>query len=410
MRTLLFVVALLMSFACFSDEQSHEEHLKKMKKAFERVYEVTNGKTLSQQVNALEELSVEFADNKAVYDMLLQERGTTYSFLGQHNQALAAFDKRNLTLKNLYDKVKGLSMQNAVDAIVEKSAEHQIVMINEAHHVAQHRVLTYRLLKDLWEQGYRYLALETLSENAEKELADEYVSESAGYYTVEPVFANLILYAQQLGFQLVSYDYGSETFGGTEAREKSAAKNLREKIFDNNPDAKVIIHVGYSHINEDGWLAYYLKESLELDPFTINQTVIAEKSEKKFEPGTYTWLVENHVFDDPVVLTTNEGKLWSLSPEKYDVNVVWPRTKYSLNRPDWARLGRKLWPVDMSWCQQNFSCTVEVYRVGVEEEVPADRIMISSGNDASGVFISPSSTRIKVTSADGKILHTESLK
>ncbi|MCK7458352.1 hypothetical protein [Idiomarina aminovorans] len=209
MRTLLFIVALLMSFVCFSDEQSHEEHLKKMKKAFERVYEATNGKTLSQQINALEELSTEFADNEAVYDMLLQERGTTYSFLGQHNQALAAFDKRNLTPKNLHDKVKGLSMQNAVDAIVEKSVEHQIVMINEAHHVAQHRVLTYRLLKDLWEQGYRYLALETLSENAEKELADEYVSESAGYYTVEPVFANLILHARQLGFQLVSYDYGS---------------------------------------------------------------------------------------------------------------------------------------------------------------------------------------------------------
>ncbi|TDP38231.1 hypothetical protein DEU29_10583 [Idiomarina aquatica] len=410
MRTLFFVAALLTGFTCSADEQSHEEYIKEVNKAFDRVFEATNGKTLSQQINALKELSVEFADNEAVYDMLLQERGTTYSFIGQHQQALAAFDKRDSTPKKLHEEIKGLSIPNAVDAIVKKSAEHQIVMINEAHHIPQHRVLTYRLLEGLWEQGYRYLALEALSENAENEMAKEYVFEKAGFYTVEPVFANLLLHAQQLGFQLVSYDYGSEMQGGTEAREKSAAKNLREKIFDNTPDAKVIIHVGYNHINEDGWLAYYLKESLELDPLTINQTEIAEKSEKKFESETYTWLVENHSFDAPVLLMDSEQRFWSHNPEKYDVNVIWPRTEYSLNRPDWARLGRELMRVDMSWCEESYPCTVEVYRVGEDDEVPADRIVISTENEASGIFISPSSSQIKVTNVEGEVLHTESLE
>ncbi|RUO73179.1 hypothetical protein [Idiomarina ramblicola] len=410
MRTLFLVAALLTSFTCSADEQSHEEYIKEVNKAFDRVFEATDGKTLSQQVNVLKELSVEFADNEAVYDMLLQERGTTYSFIGQHQQALAAFDKRNSKPKNLYQEVKSLSTQNAVDAIVETSGEYQILMINEAHHVPQHRVLTYRLLKGLWEQGYRYLALEALSENAENELAKDYVSEKSGFYTVEPVFANLLVHAQQLGFQLVSYDYGSEMQGGTEAREKSAAKNLREKIFDNTPDAKVIIHVGYNHINEDGWLAYYLKESLELDPLTINQTEIAEKSEKKFESETYTWLVENHSFDAPVLLMDSERKFWSSAPEKYDVNVIWPRTEYSLNRPDWARLGRELMHVDISWCGESYPCTVQVYRLDGEDEVPTDRIVISTENEASGIFISPSSSQIKITNAEGEVLHTELLK
>jgi len=409
MRVSFLIAALLMSFACSADEESAKEYYEEVNKAFDRIHEATNGKTFSQQINALEGLSIEFSDNEAVYDNLLQMKGTTYSFMGLHQQALMAFDRHDPTPEKLDDEVKNLDIKDAVDAIVEKSAERQIVMINEAHHVPQHRVLTYRLLKGLWEQGYRYLALEALAENAEKELADEYVSENAGYYIVEPIFANLIMHAQQLGFQLVSYDYGSELSGGTEAREKSSAKNLREKIFDNSPDAKVVIHVGYSHINEDGWLAHYLKKSLELDPFTINQTAIAEKSEKKFEPEIYTWLVENRAFDEPVVLTTNEGKLWSLIPEKYDVNVVWPRTKYNLSRPDWARLGRELPPVDKSWCQQNFPCTVEVYRVGDDEEVPADRIVISTANDVSGIFISPSSSQIKVTNAEGKVLQIESL-
>ena len=272
MRTLFLVAALLTGFTCSADEQSHEEYIKEIKKGIRIEFsEAKNGKTFSQEINALKELSVEFADNEAVYDMLLQECGTTYSFIGQHQQALAVFDKRDSTPKKLYEEVKGLSIQNAVNTIIEKSAEHQIVMINEAHHVPQHRVLTYRLLKGLWEQGYRYLALEALSEDAEKKLAKEYVPEDAGYYTVEPVFANLVMHARQLGFKLVSYDYGSETQGGTDAREKNAAKNLREKIFDKTSDAKVVIHVGYAHINEKRWLAYYLKESLGLDPLTINQ-------------------------------------------------------------------------------------------------------------------------------------------
>lgn len=410
MRTLFFVAALLTSFTCPAGEQSHEEYIKEVNKVLDRVFEATDGKTLSQQVNVLEELSVEFADNEVVYDVLLQERGTTYSLIGQHQQALAAFDKRNSKPKKLDEEVKSLSTQNAVDAIVEKSGEHQILMVNEAHHVPQHRVLTYRLLKGFWEQGYRYLALEALSENAENKLAKEYVSEKAGFYTVEPVFANLLVHAQQLGFQLVSYDYGSEMQGGTEAREKSAVKNLREKIFDNAPDAKVIIHVGYSHINEDNWLAHYLKESLELDPLTINQTAIAEKSEKKFESETYRWLVENHSFDAPILLMDSERKFWSSAPEKYDVNVIWPRTEYSLNRPDWARLGRELMHVDMSWCGESYPCIVEVYRVGEDDEVPADRIVISTKNEASGIFISPSSSQITVTNTEGEVLHTEFLE
>ena len=64
-----------------------------------------------------------------------------------------------------------------------EAEKYQIVMINEAHHVPQHRVFTYRLLEDLWQKGYRYLALEALSENAEHGLDKGYVSEKTGLHS-----------------------------------------------------------------------------------------------------------------------------------------------------------------------------------------------------------------------------------
>lgn len=409
MKPFYFTLVLMLAAPLAAEELSKEDYLKEINKAFSRFYEATNGKTLSARIEALEELSVEYKDNQAVLDVLLQERGFAFSFMGNHQQALYAFDQRQRNSEELNTAVKELEMRDAVKAISQAADSYQVVMINEAHHVTQHRVLTYRLLKRLWDKGFRYLALEGLAQDAEDKLSKSYVHETSGYFTNEPLFANLVLYARQLGFQLVSYDYGSDIGTGTEARERSAVKNLREKVFDNEPDAKMVIHVGYSHINEDSWLAHYLKEALKIDPLTVNQTEFTERSHVKHEPESYTWIIENHDFDTPVVLTDNDGAFWSPTPEKYDIKVVWPRTTYRLNRPEWARLGRTLTPINKQWCKQSYPCTVEAYRVGGEDEVPADRIVIFEQNEQTGVFTSKSSSRLKVSDVDGTVLHTVTL-
>ncbi|PHR63484.1 MAG: hypothetical protein COA51_10270 [Idiomarina sp.] len=407
--TTIFISTFLSTTPIVADELSEEEYVKEINKAFSRFYEATNGKTLSARIEALEALSVEYKDNEAVLDILLQERGFAYSFMGKHQQALYAFDQRQHNSDELNTAVKDLDTSDAVSSIVEFAGDSQIVMINEAHHIPQHRVLTYRLLEQLWDQGFRYLALEALAQDAEDKLSESYVYKKSGYYTNEPLFANLILHARQLGFQLVSYDYGFDISSEAEVRERTGAKNLREKVFNNDPDAKILIHVGYRHINEDSWLAHYLKEALKIDPLTINQTEFTEQSHVKYESESYTWLIENHDFNTPVVLTESDGSYWSPAPEKYDVTVIWPRTEYRLNRPKWASLGQELMPVDISWCEQNFPCTIEVYRVGNEDEVPSDRIVITEPNVPTGIFISESSQLIKVTDTEGKLIHTETL-
>lgn len=402
---LIFIVFTVSPICAY--ELSQEDYLKEVNKALSRVYEETSGKTLSAQIAVLESLAIDYKDNDPVLDLLLQERGTAHSLMGQHKKALYAFDQHDPNPDELNTAVKELKIQDAVNSIVKTASEYQIVMINEAHHVAQHRVLSYRLLEDLWNQGFRYLALEALSPSAENKISDEYISKNAGFYTKEPLFASLVLRARELGFHLVSYDYGSEAGTGTEARERSAVKNLKQKVFNSKPNAKMLIHVGYSHINENSWLAYYLNEALAIDPLTINQTDFTERSNIKYEPKSYTWLVENHDFSAPVVLTNADGSYWSPTPVEYDITVVWPRSEYQLNRPKWASLGKELMPVDTSWCKQTFPCTIEVYRVGNDDEVPSDRIVITDPDVPTGIFVSKSSCLLKVTDAQGTILYME---
>ena len=58
----------------------------------------------------------------------------------------------------------GLRPGEAVEAIAKAASGRRIVMLNEAHHIPRHRVLAKRLLEPLYQRGFRYLAVEALSE------------------------------------------------------------------------------------------------------------------------------------------------------------------------------------------------------------------------------------------------------
>lgn len=124
-------------------------------------------------------------------------------------------------------------------------------MFNEAHDTAQHRVLTYRMLSGLWKQGYRYFAAETLNSSATSQISKGYVTNDIGHYTNESINANLVLKAKEIGFEIVSYDLHKPSKLNTiDERETNSALTIKEKVSDKDPNVKVIIYVGYSHINE----------------------------------------------------------------------------------------------------------------------------------------------------------------
>ena len=97
------------------------------------------------------------------------------SFIGEYQTALQKidlFDKAQPISKQVIDNLRTTYNLNsykpysAFNYILNRADKERIIIINEAHTQAMHRVFTTSLLQGLYDKGFRYLALEALSEDS----------------------------------------------------------------------------------------------------------------------------------------------------------------------------------------------------------------------------------------------------
>jgi len=399
-KVILF--CLLASSSAYPVESDREQFLLEANKIGKQLREQTKGKSLVEKLPFMENFAKEFTSNYIAFDIIIQELGVQYSFAGLHKKALFTKDRTARVENSSLEDLTNYKEQDAIVEILERAKKHQIVMVNEAHDIAQHRVLTYRILSGLWDQGYRYFAVETLSNSASLQIDKGFITNHIGYYTREALYANLILKAKELGFEIVSYDQHKPSKLNTiDERETNAGHTIKEKIFDKNPDGKVVIHVGYSHINEEKWLASKLKDITKLETLTIDQTSRVERSHKKYEHPTYTKAVKDVDLHGPFIFV-NGDKTWSSDSNKWDISVFWPRTRYLNGRPKWVSLNRKTYDLASNDCKNLYPCMVEVFKFNHTDEVPLDRIIISSKEEPKTVFLSQGSNTIVMSNSNGK--------
>ena len=392
---------LLASCSVFSEEHVHEQFLLEAVKIGNQIQEQTKGKSLIGKISFIEGFAKEFSNNPIALDIIMQGLGVEYSFAGLHRKALIAKDKTVEIGTSLFEDLTNYKEKDAVFKILQQAQTHQIVMVNEAHDIAQHRVLTYRLLSGLWKQGYRYFAAETLSDSATAQVDKGFINKQAGYYTREALHANLILKAKEIGFEIVSYDlHKPRKLNTIDERETNSALTIKEKVFDKDPSAKIIIHVGYSHINEKTWLASKLKSITNLETLTIDQTTRIERSNIKYEHPTYTKAVKGIDIKDPFIFVKGD-QIWSSDSKKWDISVFWPRTRYQNGRPTWASLNRKSYYLNSNECKNLYPCMVDVFKFNHTDEVPLDRIIISSKEELKTVFLSPGNNTIVTSDSNG---------
>src|SRR5476649_2307712 len=100
----------------------------------------------------------------------LEVAGTQRSFVGDVQGAMSAFDEMSVLEGSVNvasaDDVQRLSEgieEDAINAIVEEAGKHQIVILNEAHHIPMHRAFALRLARELHRIGYTWLACETFA-------------------------------------------------------------------------------------------------------------------------------------------------------------------------------------------------------------------------------------------------------
>jgi hypothetical protein len=419
--SLCALIALAVNFifaqqATVKDEQPDE--IKRLNE-FSRRLSYAPQDSVLKRLEKMRALAIEFPAAKPLeHGMLLDIMSQETVNLGNYRDALVFADFKGKTYADNpadADLLKDYRAVPAVEAVAEAAADRQIVIINEAHHVPQHRVITIELLKALKKQGYKYFAAETLFETDPDLNKRGYPLTSSGAYLEEPIYGDVIRTALKLGYKVIAYDLNGT---GPDARERGAATNLKNRIFDRDPQAKVLIHVGYGHNaeiarpNGNKMLAGYLKEFTGIDPVTIDQTAMTEHSAPEYEFSLYRAVTARYKPVQPIVFRNSKGEFWTLKDYGRDITVFSPRSVYINNRPTWLGLNgeRRQYLLAKDICAAQAHCLVRA-RLADEsaEAVPLDRIEAKT-NQVNALMLPKGNFVVESEDAQGGKLKTFSLK
>lgn len=339
----------------------------------------------------------------------IQYQAMLQSFVGEYSAAAAGFDSgaRGSTVSTgdfaAYEPV------DAVDAILREAQRRRVVMINEAHHVPRHRDFTTRLLQGLYDRGYRYLAAETFSPEVSALAQGGVPTLDFGYYSVEPVFGELVREALRLGYRLVPYE--DESIGCSappedpqfcsNQRDRIQAENLHSRVFDRDPRAKVLVHAGFDHIykgphpNSTGWrtMARVFQETYGIDPLCVDQVAMTERSLPAAEDAEYDPILERFNPEGPIILRALPAGTWRAPRERplVDMQVIHPRAVYKHGRPDWLRRGRSMAAAPTDLCAEMLPCLLQAFYEGEDpaSAVAADQVLVRTLAAAPALALKP---------------------
>lgn len=390
----------------------------------------TNIKSSKEYIVVLNELlsHPEYFKYKNYMDML----AWWYSYVGITGKAVEIEDK--IFPQKRYEMAflaADYSVKEAVKTIVERAYTQQVIMVNEEHRMPRHRVLTLQLLKPLFEKGYRYLALETLT-NDSALFKTGYPHLRSGTYSKDPVFAEMIRTAIKIGYTPVPYDLQKtpeeykmmNSMQRQMFREESQAKNIINMILKNDPKAKIIVHGGRDHIAEVyemqsmgadsfriGMMAGAFKYFSGIDPFTVDQMHHAEHSDTAFESAVFKWVrTQKSIGKLNIFINKRTDGVLTDKRQLYDVAIVPSVTKYLNGRPDWLveMPDRKRISVDVSRYRPEGSAYFLVQAIYENEDeelaIPADQYAYQKARKNVLLLLKKGSYFIRVLDSKGNVL------
>lgn len=200
----------------------------------------------------------------------LQALSTAYAFVNEPDSAAQYWRKLSGPApQRVAGGTRSFDVSPATEVVLRQAATTPFVLFNESHVQPKGRYWLRSLLPALYQQGFRYLALEALGDDTELQRRG-YPTLSSGFYLREPQLANLVRDALALGFTVIPYDAMSAD------REHDQAQNLLRRSRAQDPQAKVVVLAGFGHIDErvgtHKSMAIWLKELSGVDPLTVNQT------------------------------------------------------------------------------------------------------------------------------------------
>lgn len=233
------------------------------------------------------------------------------------------------------------SAESAISAIVEATRDYKVVMLNEAHHVQEHRAFALQLALALKEAGFTHFGAEAFSPGVLESVRDGFPSGESGIYTADPFFADLLRQTVRVGYSVFSYEQdehqqapgGAEVSLRTAVREQSQAGNIKRIIDSSDDEARFFVYAGYSHINQVPsakgtiWMALRLKYLTGLDILSIDQVAGTPRLSDYKASTWYEAVSACHEYDDSFVLRGESGEF--LSPPGTNIAVFHPRPRES---------------------------------------------------------------------------------
>ncbi|MEW6022046.1 MAG: hypothetical protein AB1807_07895 [Pseudomonadota bacterium] len=341
----------------------------------------------------------------------LQHLAAARSFVGDTDGALATFDvlrRRQphhppATVRQMA-LLEHAAAEDAIAAIVREASTKRIVLINEAHHVPMHRAFAQRLAAELKKIGYRYLACETFNSlGAQAANAKRYTVRNAGYYTSEPVFAGFVIAALADGWTLVPYEFDDIHVRAPaeqmRLREEMQARNLVDRIFTKDKDAKVLVFVGYSHHHKAPeaepkmiLMGEHLRRMSGLPTLHVDQVDFIAHPDPADENPLYAPLLTRYSIRGPIVLRNADGSYPILlgAHGRIDMQVIHPRYPVLHGRPGWlvSLAGRSPAPVPAQLLPPSGRRVIKATPADAPEDaVPTDIVLVEAGKPAPALML-----------------------
>ncbi|HEX9962358.1 MAG TPA: hypothetical protein VGB00_15595 [Pyrinomonadaceae bacterium] len=336
--------------------------------------------------------------------------------------------------KNDIDDIKkspiaGYKMVDALGAIDSVAGSRQVIMINEEHRTPFHRAFALQLLEKLHAKGFRYFAAETVDESDADLNKRGYPTQDTGYYTADPVYADLVRTALKLGYKVVAYESMDATCKSpddnpefcTDKREREQARNLYERILKNDPQAKIFVHVGRGHNSkaeiskEFNFMAYYFKEISKIEPFTIDQLRFSQRFNPALERPLYRLLTKANLLDKPGVFQSPKNDFYEQTAG-YDMMIFHPRIRYENGRATFLQMNgaRQAQKINLKKLKINnrkriFTGAEPIlvqafYARESAAAVPADQIIIYPNRQIPALLLPKGNFRVRALDKSGKLL------
>ncbi len=286
--------------------------------------------------------------------------------------------------------------------ILDQSNKQYTIFMNEQVSNPQNRAFVTGLLPKLYEQGYRYLALEALSPKETKLSERGYPVLNSGRLTREPLFGDLIRQAVSLGFTLYAFEPTPHEMRKataiirkgmpadadpaeitTLARNWAKAMNIA-RIYRKDADAKVLVYCSQPNLREDltddkKTIAGWFKALSGIDPLTVEQATMTEQCKEQKHP-----LFGKKTIGEPTVFL-NRGKPFnSFGPDAVDIQLFYPTSVKIHGRPNWQLMNgyRKPLAFNPDMHGMDYPCLVLAYQKGEDPDfaVPVDALEFRDAN------------------------------